>query len=33
VQFLTDTPTDDQVGRVLSAASQISEHLGYRPES
>jgi IclR family KDG regulon transcriptional repressor len=33
LQFLGETPTDEQVRRVLAAASQISEHLGYRPDS
>jgi IclR family KDG regulon transcriptional repressor len=30
VQFLPETPSDEQVGRVLAAARQISEYLGYR---
>lgn len=30
VQFLPETPSDEQVSRVLAAARQISEHLGYR---
>lgn len=30
VQFLSETPGDEQINRVLTAARQISEHLGYR---
>jgi len=33
VQFLAETPTDEQTRRVRAAAVQISEHLGFRAES
>ncbi len=33
VQFLPDTPTDEQIRQVSAAAAQISEYLGFRPES
>jgi DNA-binding IclR family transcriptional regulator len=33
VQFVTETPSEEQIDAVRRAAAQISEHLGHRPES
>lgn len=33
IQFITETPTPEQVSKVLDAAEKVSENLGFRPRT